>query len=320
MSTATASHGAPVGEDALDEALSFVATGATMRDQSPARFPEDAVRALELSGVPARPAIAAAASWDHGAEWSLLRRIGVWGADPAPGEGDPARIVEGPDGPVMEGVKVFCSGAGGLDRALVTATVREGPPLLAYVDLTRDLEIDRRWYAGSGLRTSESHRVVFRGAPVVPILGALRPLREIGLVDEIVAMDAASRDGTAAIAAAHGARVFQESEVLSGFGPCRGKGEIVAYIDADTVDFDAGFVVGLLGPLIRDRSVSSASSRSPWPVRPPRAAICSSARRSRWATGWRRQCCSTRSRPSVSTGSSRWTSGRARTATSRCGS
>ena len=99
------------------------------------------------------------------------RRIGVWGADPAPGEGPPARIADGPDGPVLTGVKVFCSGAGGVDRALVAAAGDDGRGLLAYVDLTRGVEIDRDWYAASGLRTSESHRVVFHGAPIVAVLG-----------------------------------------------------------------------------------------------------------------------------------------------------
>ena len=95
------------------------------------------------------------------------RRIGVWGADPAPGEGPPARLAEGR----VEGVKVFCSGAGGVDRALVTVEGGAGAPLAAYVNVTERAEIDRAWFRGGGLRASESHRVVFRGAPVVAILG-----------------------------------------------------------------------------------------------------------------------------------------------------
>ena len=41
-----------------------------------------------------------------------------------------------------------------------------GPPLLAYIDLTRGVKIDRSWYRASGMRASESHRVVFHGARV----------------------------------------------------------------------------------------------------------------------------------------------------------
>ena len=94
------------------------------------------------------------------------------------------------------------------------------------------------------------------------IIDAIVPLERIGLVDELLVIDAGSSDGTAAVARAHGARVVQESEVLPAMGPCRGKGDamwralavtsgdVVAYLDADTLDFDPRFVTGLLGPLI----------------------------------------------------------------------
>ncbi len=100
------------------------------------------------------------------------RRLGVWGADPAPGEGEPAALVPAGDGWVLQGTKVFCSGAGGLDRALVTARHPEGgAPRLAYVDLAGGVEIDRGWYRGGGMRASESHRVHFDGAAVLALLG-----------------------------------------------------------------------------------------------------------------------------------------------------
>jgi alkylation response protein AidB-like acyl-CoA dehydrogenase len=81
--------------------------------------------------------------------------------------------VHGPAGARrISGEKVFCSGAGGVDRALVTARDRAGRPLLALVDVTEGVAIDRGWYRGSGLRTAESHRVRFEGAPVLAVLGA----------------------------------------------------------------------------------------------------------------------------------------------------
>ena len=46
---------------------------------------------------------------------------GVWGGDPAPGEGPPATVFEADGIDVLRGVKTFCSGAGGLDRALILA-------------------------------------------------------------------------------------------------------------------------------------------------------------------------------------------------------
>ncbi|MGI8903659.1 MAG: glucosyl-3-phosphoglycerate synthase [Solirubrobacteraceae bacterium] len=99
-------------------------------------------------------------------------------------------------------------------------------------------------------------------ATIAPIVDAVLPLRELGLVDEILVIDAASRDATASIASAHGASVLQEDELLGEHGPSRGKGdamwralsvargEIVVFLDADTADFSSHFVVGLLGPLL----------------------------------------------------------------------
>lgn len=99
-------------------------------------------------------------------------------------------------------------------------------------------------------------------ATIGGIIDAIRPLRELGLVDEILVIDAASRDGTAAIAAARGATVVQENDLLAEFGPSAGKGDamwralsvatgvLVVFIDADTRDFSPDFVVGLLGPLL----------------------------------------------------------------------
>ena len=99
-------------------------------------------------------------------------RLGVWGADPTPEEGEPARLTDTAEGLTLEGDKVFCSGAGGIDRALVLARTGEPtPPALVYVDLSAGTEIDRSWYRASGMRASESHRVRFRGAPVLAVLG-----------------------------------------------------------------------------------------------------------------------------------------------------
>jgi alkylation response protein AidB-like acyl-CoA dehydrogenase len=98
--------------------------------------------------------------------------LGVWGADPIPGEGEPARLVQGRDGARLSGVKTFCSGATGLDRALVLVRgAAQGAPLLAYVDLSEGVNVDTAWFRGAGMRASESHRVVFEGTPVLAVLG-----------------------------------------------------------------------------------------------------------------------------------------------------
>jgi glucosyl-3-phosphoglycerate synthase len=100
------------------------------------------------------------------------------------------------------------------------------------------------------------------------IVGALVSLREVGAIDEIVVVDAASADGTAAVAKDAGATVHQEAELMAAHGPVLGKGdamwralsvlegELVCFVDADTRDFSAHFVTGLLGPLVCEEGVS----------------------------------------------------------------
>jgi glycosyltransferase involved in cell wall biosynthesis len=111
------------------------------------------------------------------------------------------------------------------------------------------------------------------------VLGAIAPLERLGLVDEVLVVDAASRDGTARVAAAQGARVADESALLPEHGPALGKGdamwrglaatsgEIVAFLDTDTEDFHAGFVTGLLGPLLSDPDVAFVKGAFRRPLR-----------------------------------------------------
>jgi glucosyl-3-phosphoglycerate synthase len=103
---------------------------------------------------------------------------------------------------------------------------------------------------------------------VARVVAALARLREAGAIDEVVVIDAASRDGTAALAQDAGAVVYQEAELLGEFGPVRGKGdamwralsvlrgELVCFLDADTHDFSAHFATGVLGPLVCEPGVS----------------------------------------------------------------
>lgn len=107
---------------------------------------------------------------------------------------------------------------------------------------------------------------------VGPIVGELVALREAGVLDEIVVVDAASADGTAALAERAGARVLQEGELMSRFGPVLGKGdamwralsvlqgELVCFLDADTERFSRHFATGLLGPLVCEPGVSFAKA------------------------------------------------------------
>ncbi len=100
--------------------------------------------------------------------------LGLWGADPVDGEGEPASLTGEPGAWRLSGVKVFCSGAGGVHRAAVVVRGPDGggPRWLAYVDLAAGAAVDRGWFRGGGMRASESHRVVFADARVIAVLGA----------------------------------------------------------------------------------------------------------------------------------------------------
>jgi glucosyl-3-phosphoglycerate synthase len=94
------------------------------------------------------------------------------------------------------------------------------------------------------------------------IVASLIELRELGVVDQVVVIDASSSDGTADIGARYGAEVHQQEDLLRQFGPVLGKGdamwraltvlrgEVVCFLDADSADFGAHFACGVLGPLL----------------------------------------------------------------------
>jgi glucosyl-3-phosphoglycerate synthase len=94
-----------------------------------------------------------------------------------------------------------------------------------------------------------------------PILEALMPLRELGVLDQIVVVDRSS-DGTAEIARALGAEVHAQDELMPERGPILGKGdamwralpiltgEVICFLDADSEQFGAHFACGVLGPVL----------------------------------------------------------------------
>ncbi|MBV9196494.1 MAG: glucosyl-3-phosphoglycerate synthase [Solirubrobacterales bacterium] len=108
---------------------------------------------------------------------------------------------------------------------------------------------------------------------------AVAPLAGHGLLDEVLVIDAGSADGTAERAAAAGARVVQQDDVLGAFGPALGKGdamwravhvtrsEVVCFIDGDTADPVPRHVLGLIGPLIADPAIAFVKGAYERPLR-----------------------------------------------------
>ncbi len=104
-------------------------------------------------------------------------------------------------------------------------------------------------------------------ATVAAVLAAYLPLRDAGLLDEVVVVDSLSSDRTAAAAAEAGATVVAVGDVHPEVPAARGKGEalwrgvlattgdLVAFADADVLDAAPHYLVGLLGPLLTDPDV-----------------------------------------------------------------
>jgi glucosyl-3-phosphoglycerate synthase len=99
-------------------------------------------------------------------------------------------------------------------------------------------------------------------ATIGEIVTTIVSLKERGVVDQVLVVDAGSADDTAVIADRAGAQVVMEDELLTGFGPAKGKGDAmwraltcvehdtVLYLDGDSGGFGEHFVCGTLGPLL----------------------------------------------------------------------
>jgi glucosyl-3-phosphoglycerate synthase len=103
-------------------------------------------------------------------------------------------------------------------------------------------------------------------ATIASVVEPLVRLREQGVVDQVVVVDA-SEDGTGGIARRLGAEVYAQAGLMPSFGPVLGKGDamwrslsvlrgdVVCFVDADTERFGPHFACGLVGPLVVDPRV-----------------------------------------------------------------
>lgn len=110
-------------------------------------------------------------------------------------------------------------------------------------------------------------------ATVERTVTCLLEVRDAGLLDQVVVVDAASTDGTAELARSAGAEVFDENELMEQYGPVRGKGDamwrslsvcrgdLITFMDGDVSDFGPHWPIGLLGPLLTEPEVSFVRGR-----------------------------------------------------------
>ena len=151
----------------------------------------------------------------------------------------------------------------------------------AHTSAIDDWSADRLRAVKGGQRISVVLPALDEEATVGDIVATIRADLATGpgdLVDEIIVVDSGSRDSTAAVAAASGARVVALTDVLPEWAPRPGKGEamwrgvaatdtdLVVFVDADLKSFDSRFVVALLGPLLtrpETQFVKAAYDRPP---------------------------------------------------------
>ncbi|MBT2398478.1 glucosyl-3-phosphoglycerate synthase [Streptomyces sp. ISL-100] len=136
---------------------------------------------------------------------------------------------------------------------------------------TADRPLDRlvAAKAGRGLTVSVVLPALDEEETVGDIVAAIRRelMLTVPLVDELVVIDSGSKDRTAQVATAAGARVVHRDAILPRIPAVPGKGEvlwrsllvtsgdIVCFIDADLKEFSASFVSGIVGPLLTEPDV-----------------------------------------------------------------
>ncbi len=122
----------------------------------------------------------------------------------------------------------------------------------------------------SGRRVSVCIPAHNEARTIGPIVHRIRTslMDRTGLVDELIVLDHASTDATAAVSRRAGARVVAANAILPDFGPAVGKGDVlwrslfvsqgdlIVWIDGDLASFTPAYVTRLIEPLLLDPAVS----------------------------------------------------------------
>jgi glucosyl-3-phosphoglycerate synthase len=140
----------------------------------------------------------------------------------------------------------------------------------SHSSVSTDWPVDHLLRVKGSSRVSVVFPALNEEATVGSLVGSVREVLmapDSPLVDELVVLDSGSTDSTAAVAAEAGARVVHRDHVLPDLPAVPGKGEalwrslaattgdIVVFVDADLLAFDAAFITGLLGPVLTDPTI-----------------------------------------------------------------
>ncbi|KGN34274.1 glucosyl-3-phosphoglycerate synthase [Knoellia sinensis KCTC 19936] len=147
------------------------------------------------------------------------------------------------------------------------ATVDGGRTAYRASDWTQDALLERKGDHTISVVIPAKDEEATVGEVVTRILADFVADGGAGLVDEVVVIDSDSTDATAAVARDAGAKVFSAKDIRPDLGAAFGKGEalwksqfvtsgdLVAFVDADLIDWGTHFVTGLLAPLLVDQGV-----------------------------------------------------------------
>ncbi|CAN5712980.1 acyl-CoA dehydrogenase family protein [soil metagenome] len=118
---------------------------------------------------------------------------GVWAAEP------PDAVLTATDGPTLNGVKAWCSGAGFCTHALVTARGPDGEGMLYAVDAHAATPLPSTW-ANPGMDESDTRSVRFDDVPAVAVGGPGAYLNRPGFWHGAIGVAACWLGGARAVA------------------------------------------------------------------------------------------------------------------------